>query len=396
MDAIRISNPRTISKDGHTTKSCDVSLPGRSVRELWITVSGDSVAETMDSFAAMGLMAAIKLGCTLKIEGAVSRSLIEEGIPAIVELHQKWGTDTFGAKYPEFKIPTVEAETAEDRPSGQGVATSFSGGVDSSFSLVEANDELTHLVFIHDWEDEFEKENAEKAIDGVRNIAAAFGKEVVEVRTNAKDVFGGYASWHHYHGFVLAAVALTLAPRFRKFHIPSSHDLTQMFPWGSHPALDHLFSTDGLQILHDRVDVTRLEKVAAIADYEVILNNLRVCWDTRQNCGRCNKCTRTIFALQAVDRYNPSHAFKRPPLSPRELARADLREHQTVKYFQEVADFLTEQGRAPELVHAVDLAKSGRYRRGLRGFILRGDFRARFTNKIRYARRKTAAARRQQ
>jgi hypothetical protein len=110
---------------------------------------------------------------------------------------------------------------------------------------------------------------------------------------------------------------------------PSSHAVSRLGPWGSHPILDPLWSTGSTRITADRVDVTRLEKVDAMtahAAHAALLDNLRGCWMQQRNCGTCQKCVRTIVALQSLGKYEPGHPFDRPPLTAREIARLDLRD----------------------------------------------------------------------
>ena len=71
-----------------------------------------------------------------------------------------------------------------------------------------------------------------------------------------------------------------------------------MFPWGSHPISDPLWSIECRQVLHDGADISRSGKIRFIADYPEVMNNLQVCWDNiSYNCGHCSKCLRTKAAL---------------------------------------------------------------------------------------------------
>jgi hypothetical protein len=379
MAKLEISDYRVIG-EGPARAECQVTLPDGQVKDLWFEVSEGPLNLTLDALVAVALLPAMKLGADLVLDGLVSQRLLMEGVPEIVKLHRIWARDQWSDDYPLFHSTAVHAAAEEGGVGTGGVGSFFSGGVDSSFTLKEHLSEITHLIYLHNWEGSFEDEDAKVAVANVREVAEHFGKKLIEVRTNAKDAFSPFVSWHHYHGSLLAAVALLLAPKLGRVLIPSSHDLSQLFPWGSHPLLDKRFSTS-VEIVHDRVDVTRLEKVASISTSDVLLQHLRVCWDTRFNCGRCSKCQRTILALQALDRYRPDDSFNRPPMSVGEVARIDLRESQTHKYFHEIADYLTEQGKAPELVAALEVAESGKFHRGI-GRLRRGDVKARLRTSL--------------
>ena len=68
----------------------------------------------------------------------------------------------------------------------------------------------------------------------------------------------------------------------------------------SHPALDPLWSTEAVEVVHDGAETRRVDKVAALAASPLALRYLRVCWENRggaYNCGRCGKCMRTMVDL---------------------------------------------------------------------------------------------------
>ena len=74
-------------------------------------------------------------------------------------------------------------------------------------------------------------------------------------------------------------------------------------PVGSHPAVDGLFSSQRIAIIHDGARFTRLDKVRDLASWPTALAVLRVCpesAETEANCGRCEKCLRTRLELLAA------------------------------------------------------------------------------------------------
>jgi len=67
--------------------------------------------------------------------------------------------------------------------------------------------------------------------------------------------------------------------------------------------LDPLWSSEGLEYIHDGVETTRVEKAALVASNDSALNTLRVCMAVPEgeiNCGKCEKCVRTMICLRAV------------------------------------------------------------------------------------------------
>ncbi len=98
------------------------------------------------------------------------------------------------------------------------------------------------------------------------------------------------------HGLVLAGMAISLG--FAKTYIPSSFTINDLFPWGSHPITDPLWSIEQRKVVHDGADISRSGKIKYISDYLNILGNLQVCWGNIDcNCSTCSKCLRTRAAL---------------------------------------------------------------------------------------------------
>ncbi|MBD8608546.1 hypothetical protein IFT73_16950 [Aeromicrobium sp. CFBP 8757] len=213
----------------------------------------------------------------------------------------------FHGWHPDLLSQTVVY--ADELPSGQlasGVGCFFSGGVDSFYSALTHADEVTHLIFVTGFDIEVtNKQLAFEALRGAHEAARAMGKELIAVTTNLRDLGDDVLDWGvHYHGAALAAVGLALAETLGRVIIPSSYHREDLYPWGSHPDLDRWWSSSRVRFEHDAVDVTRPDKVREIAKHQVSLDHLRVCWENKNNafnCGRCEKCIRTMINLRSVD-----------------------------------------------------------------------------------------------
>jgi hypothetical protein len=134
-------------------------------------------------------------------------------------------------------------------------------------------------------------------------------------------VAGRYVPWSLSHGAVLASVALLLASKFSRVYIPSSLSYDSMFPYGSHPDLDYRWSTELVEVIHDGYELNRFEKTEFVARSSLALRNLRVCNnvnDSHYNCGYCEKCLRTMVALEILGVIPRMAPF--PPLSLSTLA----------------------------------------------------------------------------
>jgi hypothetical protein len=241
--------------------------------------------------------------------GAVSPHLLS-AVPKIQNLLTLWDEKLFRP------VPvSAEAREVGEEARPSAVACFFSGGVDSFYTLLERQEEITHLI--HMELPLADTSVQEQLFRGVREVARQMGKVLIRVDTNLMS-FGKSArvSWKYYHGSRIASVGLLFQHLFCKVLIPATFDQGNLFPWGTHPQLDPLWSTELVEFEHHGVEVTRPKKVAAISNSDMAMQWLRVCFKDPHayNCGRCEKCLRTMIALQA------SGALKRCKTLPDNLS----------------------------------------------------------------------------
>lgn len=237
----------------------------------------------------------------MKLPGILSSRLFS-AVPKIQDVFCVWDEEL-------FERISLDAETRRDGQAerASGVASFFSGGVDSFYTLLKHRDEITHLIFVHgffgvpltNWS------LREQASQAAREVARQLGKTLIEVETNLFEFsYRAGVGWLLYNGAALASVGLLFQHLFRKVFIPSSYDYAGLVPFGSHPLVDPLWSTELTDFEHD-VCEKRIDKVAYISEDEAAMRWLRVCNEGQigaatYNCGRCGKCLRTMISLQAA------------------------------------------------------------------------------------------------
>jgi len=211
--------------------------------------------------------------------------------------------DIYAAWIPGHRVPLNFELSSDEVASAKGVSLFFSGGVDSFYSLIRHRDEIDNLVLVHGFDIPLENTEAfALAETQAREVASLFSKRLIVVRTNLHfeqpSVPGG---WGMYCGAALAAVAHALASNHCKVYIASSYPYADLHPWGSHPLLDPLWSTEAVQIVHDGGE-TRMDKLRVIIQCPEAISRLRVCWQNtgNYNCGVCEKCVRTMLALRVL------------------------------------------------------------------------------------------------
>lgn len=225
--------------------------------------------------------------------------------------------------YPHFQRIEIEASArVNDRPEKPGnVLSFFSAGVDAFYSLLKSVKNkpphipsVSHLVHMRGIESALKAQtDLRESRLKIAEVADAFQKDCIFGETNFRNYFT--ASWGPYYcGAGLASVGLSLSAGFGHVLIPSSDSISYLPPWGSHPLLDPLWSTERTEIIYDGCEITRAEKIATLVGRNpMALKYLRVCTGDAgslgRNCGRCSKCIRTMISLQAINTLSQSNTF---------------------------------------------------------------------------------------
>jgi len=118
--------------------------------------------------------------------------------------------------------------------------------------------------------------------------------------------------WREFgHGGALAAVAHLLSTVLIEVRIASILDYENLFPWGSHPLIDPLFSSSNLSVIHIGAVWSRVEKTRLISDFDEALATLHVCYKLGDsaNCSHCSKCVRTMLTLECLGGRNRATSF---------------------------------------------------------------------------------------
>jgi hypothetical protein len=197
-------------------------------------------------------------------------------------------------------------------------ATAFlSGGVDS-FHMLHRNRRLYaagspasigRLILVHGFDIGRRKRNAEDALfaDAVarfENIVGPLGISVATCRTNLRQIPLSDGFWtERFYGAAAIAAGHAITPGTGYLMIAGTYDIPNLGPLGSNPAIDIQFSSQRMQVLHEGLRFSRLEKVRELLEWPPAINNLRVCAQGGRetyNCGQCEKCLRTRLELLAV------------------------------------------------------------------------------------------------
>lgn len=332
-----------------------------AAHEVWFRVSGAQSAHSPEAFVAMTLLPAMTASTDIAPGRSVSQQL-RRNIATIQDIFACWDSELFN----RISLTGTSAALA---PNDRGEAGCFfSGGVDSFYSLLKHRDEISTLILVHGFDFKLTDEALSAAVSrAVRDTAKRLNKTLVEVDTNIRDFSNQHVPWDLYHGTALVAVGLLLSRQFARIYMPASHTYCDLMPWGSHPLVDPLWSTEQLTFIHDGCEATRVAKVAAIAKSDVAMSNLRVCWRNPQgayNCGQCDKCLRTMVNLHLAGALGRCTTLP-AKLDLRQIARTPIVGDSARAFAHENIRALHASGGDVDLIKALEDALSGRYQRGI-------------------------------
>jgi hypothetical protein len=249
--------------------------------------------ERADAFLAISLLPAMYHGRPLDLTAMppVSAGLLAN-IEHVQEIWACWNPCL-------RRVPVLAREEAT--PPEDNTLTFFSGGVDAVHSVLHLGEQAGQLVMINGFDFLMEADAFSVVRKRLGKLAGKLGHELQTIETNWITM-----TRHHRiarstsHGAGLAAIGHLIHPG--TVHISSSNSWAALFPSGSHPLVDHHWSSDSVRIVHVGNDFSRMDKIALIAQQPELLKLLWVCHEEPlTNCGQCAKCLRTRAMLLLLD-----------------------------------------------------------------------------------------------
>ena len=264
-----------------------------------------------DHALVVALLHAMQHGWDIRVEGDVSPRLLD-GLEALQTIWWRWRPDRFVRV---TITPAREVEAPLPGP-GAGGLFAFSGGVDSSYTffkhLQEAAGRATcrpaAALLVHGMDIPLDQpEVFEGALARGRRMLEDTGVPLLPVRTNARKLGMG---WEQSFGLQLIGCYLCFQGSFSAgLHGSGEPYETLVLPWGSSPLTDPLCSTESMRVSIDGCEANRSEKVDWLMRNTNAARDLRVCWQgptLDRNCGRCEKCVRTMLNFWCLGHAVPS------------------------------------------------------------------------------------------
>jgi len=327
MPQIHVYPIEATEKGGELTLGAFVEMPAATPTDrqsLWYRLPSEHISDittSSDPFVLALLCPAMQAPADLVVHGQVSPSLLRH-LDEFQSAWALWRPDIY------TKIEILADTEMESPKVGESRAiTAYSGGVDSNFTIfrhrsLPASRQTLNLqaaLFVHGFDITLRKQDDfERVCLNVKPMLDSLGVTLIPIATNQKKLAGG---WHDSHGISIASALSLFQGGFNTGLIPSTYPYNRLYlPHGSNPVTDWLCSSTAFEIQHDGAGWSRFDKVRILNEWPELRQHLRVCLVGERkdrNCGKCEKCIRTILCFRLW-------GFPLPPCFDRDVTDAEI------------------------------------------------------------------------
>lgn len=310
---INLSVPRIKEAGSRLRLSVDVKIDN-TLCEVWFEVEKEFgqylCYERADAFVVGLLNYAMRNGHDIESEAPMGEFLYYQITTALIPAVSKGGGNE--QMYPTKIICPIDTT---ELPNAHAVGTGISCGIDSLHVLANNADEhlphhkLTHLAF-NNVGSHGEGAHAEKLYHGrlqaAENFCKEYGYKLVKSNSNIMNAIP--QSHLLTHTYTSCFAILCLQKLYAVYYYASGVKMAY-FSLKDNATKDcayydllltSAFSTEKLKIYSEGGALSRLEKMRTVVEYTPSYKYLNVCIATADNCCRCEKCTRTLLALDVL------------------------------------------------------------------------------------------------
>jgi len=301
----------------------DVEGPDGPRCESWWRIPGSMDhpdLPVLDSLVCAHIQWAATLGQDLVVHGPISAGGLYN-MNQLLEL--RCALTPLRYRRPISILPDRVITGAFPAQSSRHVVVAFSGGLDSTFTVVrhalrlagEASYSIAGLILVLGFDVPLHMGDR---FDALRRrltpLADMLGLPLYTISTNSM-MLGGRV-WPHsampLFGGALVHFASLSTQAMVSSGTPHGVPKFASIAHGSH--LDSFCSNDFFQMITDGGGYTRADKAEALLPYPEAVKSVKVCWqgpDPSSNCGVCPKCVMTRIDFLAAGMRNPS-CFDQP------------------------------------------------------------------------------------
>lgn len=277
------------------------------------------------------------------------------------------------AARPDLRPVHVDAPAdTSSREPGHRLGMFFSGGIDSTFTLLRhdhvasgcGSGIVDDLIFVAGLDVPISNPaEVQLAEERLGRVAAAHGKNLIRIDTNLKQLDTPFLTdWLLFYGCALGAVGHLLPGRFAEIIISAGLCYGDGPITGSHPIAVPLLGSRQLRFVLDGASITRLEKTQQVAAAGDPLKSVRVCWESARhdNCSRCHKCLLTMVTLDLAGLRGKAECFDWSSYQVHDLRAFYLETDANVIFFREVLADAERRGRSDVVEVLSELLNSSR------------------------------------
>lgn len=314
-DTITFHPPEILECEDVVRLSTCLEFDGRS-KEAWYEIPKENAhwfsMDRSDGFVVGLLMQAMQLRKNIvtlvPMSSKLWHNLTQFFIPMMAQ------------SFPDLhQIRILPESLIEDLAPGTGVATGFSGGVDSFATVVQhlaredsPSHKVSHFLFHNAGSHSTGDHEAARRLfwqrfETLKPFTDQVGIPFVAVDSNISEVFP--IDFIGMHSALNASIPLILQNQFQRYYYASTYkyadcgvnrtdDIARFDPLAF-----HLFSTEGLDCVSTGSQMSRVEKTLLVSEYEPSKKFLNVCVDPAfegKNCSVCFKCCRTLMTLELL------------------------------------------------------------------------------------------------
>lgn len=266
--------------------------------------------ERLDAFLVGLLSFAMARNENIYLDGPISEKLFYNLTHSLIKILSLLHPSSY-----RIKIFPRDLSSAQPQQKATGVATGFSGGVDSFCTLVDHfyqttldSYRITHLVLNNVGSHGLGgRQLFWKRYNRLLAFAQAHQLPFVSIDSNLDEIVK--LDFRHTHTSRNISAILALQSLFGKFLYASAHKYENCFIGPSEdasvidPAAIHLFSTENTEFISTGCEYSRVEKTEKVANIEDSYRYLDVCVNAIEqahNCSTCWKCARTLLTLEIL------------------------------------------------------------------------------------------------
>lgn len=313
---MHIGSPQLIN-DGQKTQLSTLVEYSQGKVQLWYSIdrqySEFLTGENIDAFLVGLLVLAMRHGEDIYLDGIMSERLF-------------YNLTNYFIKILTLLIPSLHKINIYPKGLNSrkishgvgGVATGFSGGIDSFCTLIDhlgANTppsyQITHLILNNvGSHGKGGRELFKQRHQRLLKFAQEYQLPLIKIDSNLDKVLE--MNFQNTHTTRNISAVLLLQKLFGKYYYASAHKYEDCTigesPDGAviDPAAIHLLSTETTECISTGCQYSRVEKTIKVSEFEPSYRYLDVCVhavDRAENCSQCWKCARTLLTLEILGKH---------------------------------------------------------------------------------------------